>query len=151
MTELVNVGTDEDPVLDVVFVHGLDGDPYKSWSAKRKDSFWPEWLGRDIEGLSIWSLGYDAASSRWLGDSMPIQDRAINSLAELQGHGIGQRPLCFVTHSMGDLVVEEMLLHAADGRADYTTPEDGDRDLDLYQHSARLIAHEVENRLSATG
>ncbi|WP_037305598.1 hypothetical protein [Amycolatopsis orientalis] len=117
MTELVNVGTDEDPVLDVVFVHGLDGDPHKSW----------------------------------LGDSMPIQDRAINLLAELQGHGIGQRPLCFVTHSMGGLVVKEMLLHAADGRADYTTPQDGHRDFDLYQHPARLAAHEVENRLSATG
>ncbi|WP_410599057.1 esterase/lipase family protein [Amycolatopsis sp. lyj-90] len=120
MTELVEVSTDEDPVLDVVFVHGLDGDALKSWSTKRKGSFWPEWLCRDITGLSVWSLGYDAASSRWLGHAMPIQDRAINLLALLESRGIGQRPLCFVTHSMGGLVVKEMLLHAADGRADYT-------------------------------
>ncbi|MEV6906095.1 NB-ARC domain-containing protein [Amycolatopsis sp. NPDC051071] len=120
MTELVEVIASENPVLDVVFVHGLDGDAYKSWSTKRKGSFWPEWLGRDIEGLAVWSLGYDAASSRWLGHAMPIQDRAINLLAHLENHGIGQRPLCFITHSMGGLVVKEMLLHAADGRADYT-------------------------------
>ncbi|WP_125677076.1 tetratricopeptide repeat protein [Amycolatopsis sp. WAC 04182] len=120
MTELVEVSSGENPVLDVVFVHGLDGDSRKSWSAKRKSTFWPEWLGRDIEGLAVWSLGYAAASSRWLGHAMPIQDRAINLLAHLESHGVGQRPLCFVTHSMGGLVVKEMLLHAADGRADYT-------------------------------
>ncbi|WP_191253317.1 esterase/lipase family protein [Amycolatopsis oliviviridis] len=120
MTELVVVSTDEAPVLDVVFVHGLDGDARKSWSAKREGSFWPEWLGQDIEGVSVWSLDYDAASSHWLGHAMPIQDRAISLLAHLEKDGIGQRPLCFVTHSMGGLVVKEMLLHAADGRADYT-------------------------------
>ncbi|MBN6034056.1 FxSxx-COOH system tetratricopeptide repeat protein [Amycolatopsis sp. 195334CR] len=120
MTELVEVSADEAPVLDVVFVHGLDGDARTSWSTKREGSFWPEWLGRDVEGLAVWSLGYEAASSRWLGHAMPIQDRAINLLALLESHGIGQRPLCFVTHSMGGLVVKEMLLHAADGRADYT-------------------------------
>ncbi|MFD6066616.1 FxSxx-COOH system tetratricopeptide repeat protein [Amycolatopsis lurida] len=120
MTKLVKVCAGENPVLDVVFVHGLDGDARESWSTKRKDSFWPEWLGRDIDGLAVWSLGYDAASSRWLGHAMPIQDRAINLLAHLESQGIGQRPLCFVTHSMGGLVVKEMMLYAADGRADYT-------------------------------
>ncbi len=110
----------EGSLLDVVFVHGLDGDAHRSWSSKRYGSFWPAWLAEDVDGLSVWSLGYDAASSRWLGHAMPIQDRAINLLAQLESHGIGQRPLCFVTHSMGGLVVKEMLLHAADGRADYS-------------------------------
>ncbi|WIV60718.1 alpha/beta hydrolase [Amycolatopsis nalaikhensis] len=119
MTELVKVGECENTLLDVVFVHGLDGDARKSWSAKRRGSFWPEWLAEDVDLMSVWSLGYDAASSRWLGHAMPIQDRAINLLAQLESHGIGQRPLCFVTHSMGGLVVKEMLLHAAEGRADY--------------------------------
>lgn len=119
MTELVKVGADGDTVLDVVFVHGLDGDARKSWSGKQKDSFWPEWLAQDVPGVGVWSLGYDAASSRWLGHAMPIQDRAINLLAQLENHSIGQRPLCFVTHSMGGLVVKEMLLHAAEGRAGY--------------------------------
>jgi hypothetical protein len=119
VTELVKVRAGEDSVLDVVFVHGLDGDARRSWSAKRKGSFWPEWLAQDVAGAAVWSLGYDAASSRWLGHAMPIQDRAINLLAYLENHGIGQRPLCFVTHSMGGLVVKEMLLHASEGRAGY--------------------------------
>lgn len=120
MTELIKVSAGEDSVLDVVFVHGLDGDARSSWSAKRKDSFWPGWLAQDVAGAAVWSLDYDAASSRWLGHAMPIQDRAINLLANLENHDIGERPLCFVTHSMGGLVVKEMLLHAAEGRAGYT-------------------------------
>ncbi|MEV7099746.1 hypothetical protein AB0M80_43715 [Amycolatopsis sp. NPDC051045] len=119
MTELVKVSAAEDVVLDVVFVHGLDGDPRESWSGKQQNSFWPGWLAQDVPGAGVWSLGYDAASSRWIGNAMPIQDRAINLLAQLENHGIGQRPLCFVTHSMGGLVVKEMLLHAAEGRAGY--------------------------------
>jgi hypothetical protein len=119
VTELVEVYADEASVFDVVFVHGLDGHARKSWSSGRKDSFWPEWLALDVGGLAVWSMGYDAASSRWLGQAMPIQDRAINLLAQLQNNGIGQRPLCFITHSMGGLVVKEMLLHAAEGRAGY--------------------------------
>ncbi|GAB3714598.1 hypothetical protein GCM10027598_22860 [Amycolatopsis oliviviridis] len=119
MTDLVEVCVGEDPVVDVVFVHGLDGDARESWSAGTSDSFWPEWLAEEVGGLAVWSLGYDAASSGWLGHAMPIQDRAINLLARLENDGIGQRPLCFVTHSMGGLVVKEMLLHAAESRSGY--------------------------------
>jgi hypothetical protein len=79
-------------------------------------TLWPLWLAEEIEGIAVWSVGYDAWSSRWRGHAMPLQDRAINLLAQLQNHGIGERPLCFVTHSMGGLLVKEMLLHAAEGR-----------------------------------
>ena len=38
--------------------------------------------------------------------SMPMQDRVVNVMVLLQNKGIGERPLCFVTHSMGDLAGE---------------------------------------------
>ncbi|NSX35558.1 hypothetical protein HTS88_03950 [Pseudarthrobacter oxydans] len=113
------VDTPEDATLDVVFVHGLDGDAQSSWSRESSSSFWPRWLAEDIPSLAVWSVGYEASSSRWRGRAMAMEDRAINLLAELQNHGIGNRPLCFVTHSMGGLLVKEMLLHAAEGRTDF--------------------------------
>jgi hypothetical protein len=116
VAEVVAVHTPVDAGLDVVFIHGLDGGARSSWRGKETSSFWPLWLAEDIEGIAVWSVGYDAWSSKWRGRAMPLQDRAINLLAQLQSHGIGERPLCFVTHSMGGLLVKEMMLHAAEGR-----------------------------------
>ena len=65
----------------VIFFHGLNGDPHKTWqSSGSPQTFWPEWLAEDIEGLAIWSIGYEAAVSRWKGTAMHLPDRAINVL-----------------------------------------------------------------------
>lgn len=121
MTEVVPVQTPEGAGLDVVFIHGVDGDARKTWCGKDPSSFWPLWLAEDIEDVAVWSVRYDAWSSRWRGRAMPMEDRAINLLALLQNQGIGERSLCFVAHSMGGLLVKEMLLHAAEGRTDFAS------------------------------
>ena len=43
---------------------------------------------------------------------MPLFDRAHNVLAELQAAEIGSRPICWVTHSMGGLLVKQILRNA---------------------------------------
>ncbi|MEU4762001.1 hypothetical protein AB0H12_02025 [Actinosynnema sp. NPDC023794] len=110
MTDVVRVSAPEAPVLDVVFLHGLGGNARTTWSAG--EAFWPGWLGADVPGVGVWSVGYDASPSGWLGRAMPIQDRAVNVLARLQNEGVGERPLVFVTHSMGGLLAKQVLLHA---------------------------------------
>lgn len=40
---------------------------------------------------------------------MPLKDRALNLLALLEGYGIGNLPIVFVTHSLGGLVTKQML------------------------------------------
>ncbi|MBB3219215.1 hypothetical protein [Pseudoduganella umbonata] len=94
----------------MIFIHGLDGDPFGTW--KHPALFWPEALGLDHAHAGVWSLGYPAAKTGWNGSAMPLADRATNVLSLLDAHGIGERPVVFVVHSMGGLLVKQMLRHA---------------------------------------
>jgi hypothetical protein len=65
---------------NAVFFHGLGGDAPATWQAtKDESSFWPAWLAQDIEGLSVYSVGYDAPVSGWNGSAMELTDRAANA------------------------------------------------------------------------
>ena len=114
MIEIANCSA-ENVTGDVVFVHGLDGNPRTTWqNSDTTDTFWPGWLGEELPEVAVWSLGFEAASSKWNGTTMAVVDRATNLLAQLQAHGIGSRPLVFVAHSLGGLVVKQMLRASED-------------------------------------
>ncbi|MFF5032245.1 alpha/beta hydrolase [Nocardia salmonicida] len=120
MTDLFAVHTAEHPVLDVVFIHGLDGNGRTTWQRDGAESFWPNWLARDVDDISVWSINYNAGSTKWRrGRGMAIQDRAVNLMVQMQNHRLGERGLCFITHSMGGLLVKEILLHAAESRTEF--------------------------------
>ena len=116
--------------LDVVFVHGLGGDPLTTWRhGFEETSSWPHWLATEYgPEIGVWSLGYAASPSQWQGVRVPFlgrQDpeagatmalplRAQNALERLAMEGIGQRPVCFITHSLGGLLVKCILRRAVD-------------------------------------
>ena len=122
----VSGGSPNAAVADVVFVHGIQGDPHGTWTNKNS-GFWPYWLAEDNAGLAVWSAGYKAAVSEWAGTAMPLFDRANNVLAELQAAGIGGRPICWVTHSMGGLLVKKMLRNADSLAAEFRSFSDTTR------------------------
>ena len=102
---------------NVIFFHGLGGDAHGTWSAdpKNKASFWPAWLGQDIEGLSVYSVGYEASVSGWNGSAMELTDRAANVLnLLLVNPDLGAGELILVGHSLGGLVIKQVLRKAAD-------------------------------------
>jgi predicted alpha/beta hydrolase family esterase len=118
MTGLIKISGCENPSRrgDVVFVHGLAGHAWNTWHWQNpndrnyeKDNFWLKWLGEDLKDVGIWSFGYDAARLRASGSAMPLFDQASNFLDDLENFNIGDRPIIFVTHSMGGLLVKKML------------------------------------------
>ena len=101
-------------LLDIVFVHGLSGDAWTTWMSDpdNSESFWPAWLLQEQLGIGVWTVGYSADPSRWTGESMPIADQGVNLLNALESDGIGKRPIIFVTHSLGGILVKQLLQKA---------------------------------------
>ena len=123
-TRLIPIfGTEKDSrIADIVFVHGLGGDPLSTWHSegkKEKINSWMTWLAEDFlkedrKELGVWSIGYEVEPFKWRGGTMPLADRAINIVELLDEYDLGEKPIIFVTHSMGGLVVKQMLRHAQD-------------------------------------
>ncbi len=95
--------------LDVVFIHGLDGDAYNTWKNEYGE-IWPEWLCDDFNNVAVWTIGYNAASSAWEKDTMSMSERGYNLIEEIHANkNLGNKPLFFIVHSMGGLILKYIL------------------------------------------
>jgi tetratricopeptide (TPR) repeat protein len=113
---------------DVIFVHGLGGDSSGTWRSSKDDaSSWPHWLAAAEPTVGVWSLGYAASPSKWprvlgwfgarwrdAGHAMSLPDRAVQVLDLLALKRLGERPLFFICHSLGGLLVKQVLRTAAE-------------------------------------
>ncbi|MFI7027010.1 esterase/lipase family protein [Micromonospora sp. NPDC049900] len=103
------------PLLDVVFVHGLGGDGDGTWRPKGAES-WLGWLAEDLPSIAVWSLSYPAGATKWTaeGEGMAIPERASNLIPTLLYYGIGSRQTVFICHSLGGLIVKQILRHSSE-------------------------------------
>jgi hypothetical protein len=104
---------------DVIFVHGLTGDPVDTWSSEgtteTEGPYWPNWLVTDLPHLNFYTLGYPASLfAQWAKKEMNLYQRAKNVLETLAGYDFGNRPLVFICHSLGGLLVKQILRTAKD-------------------------------------
>ena len=117
---------------DVIFLHGLGGDPFNTWRhGKDESTSWPHWLGKEFPEVGIWSLGYAASPTKWMrpvgwllskfsndwqdaGHAMSLPDRASQVLDLIAQRGIGDRPILFICHSLGGLLTKYILRKAED-------------------------------------
>ncbi|MEH1951992.1 MAG: AAA-like domain-containing protein [Nostoc sp.] len=117
MTGLIKISGCDNPKRcgDVIFVHGLGGHARGTWhpqELRNDDNFWLTWLAQEKPDLGIWSFGYKAEPFEWRGSTMPLFDRASNLQEYLEVYDIGKYPIIFIAHSMGGLLIKEMLRNA---------------------------------------
>ncbi|EHK48670.1 hypothetical protein TRIATDRAFT_191799 [Trichoderma atroviride IMI 206040] len=101
-------------LLSVVFLHGLTGHREKTWTAEGETEPWLKTLlPKDLPTARIITYGYDADVlhlTRVAGQNT-IREHAktlINDLSALRTDTVG-RPIIFVVHSLGGLVIQEAL------------------------------------------
>ncbi len=102
-----------------IFFHGLQGDPFITWcTPSNSDDCWIKWLSEDIENLAVWTVGYQAATSRWFGHAMHLSDRATNVLERLLLEpSLQVGDITLIGHSLGGLLIKQML-RVADSMSD---------------------------------
>uniref|UniRef100_UPI00358F4D30 protein SERAC1 isoform X12 n=1 Tax=Myxine glutinosa TaxID=7769 RepID=UPI00358F4D30 len=112
---------------DVLFVHGLLGAAFKTWRLRDPEASvhlsggkyrdvsqcWPKsWLGEDCPENRVLSVEYDTRLSDWFlecpADSCKrsLAYRSREMLAKLQVAGVGEKPIVWVTHSLGAEIAE---------------------------------------------
>src|SRR5438067_560372 len=111
-------------IADLVLVHGLTGDMIATWTSPgvEKDigTYWPKWLFQDLPQLDVYALNFPThVLESWAKGEMALYERGKASLDYLASFGLGSRPLAFITHSLGGLLVKQMIrtgIEASDGK-----------------------------------
>lgn len=99
----------------MIFLHGLTGHREKTWTAEGEADPWPKsLLPKDLPTARIITYGYDADIlhlTRVAGQNT-VREHAktlVNDLSALRTDTAG-RPIIFVVHSLGGLVIQDALL-----------------------------------------
>ena len=95
----------------IVLVHGIDGDPIKTWTNAESSAFWPQdWLPAKFPHARVFSFGYNADMYR--NNSVAgIRDnaRSLLSFLELERESLDSTPpIVFIAHCLGGLIVKQV-------------------------------------------
>ncbi|KAK6363204.1 hypothetical protein TWF730_000647 [Orbilia blumenaviensis] len=116
-----------DPVVDIILVHGLGGDPFKTWTysgGKREPSvLWPrDLLALEIPEVRILSYGYDTKVTSWFegATSNMIHHHSETMISRLHnfrsrkidGKSSTERPIIWIGHSLGGILIKRALIYS---------------------------------------
>eukprot|EP00854_Cymbomonas_tetramitiformis_P014719 gene14719-17394_t len=108
--------------MDIVFIHGLRGGAFSTWRYHGEElpyrkggemgGCWPVDLAGELPDVRIMSVKYKTRITDWSGYTLSIEDLGSHIITRLHAAGVGARPVVFVTHSMGGLLMKQMLQYA---------------------------------------
>jgi len=124
LTEIYTPVPANQPLVDLVFVHGLNGDPHNTWTTIPSNVFWPADLLPqfiDEQKVRVLVYGYDADVTSLAGAGT-TKDRIHNHAERLNADLFAnrrirkatERPIIFVAHSLGGLVVKRALIYSSE-------------------------------------
>lgn len=104
--------------FSVWFVHGLTGNRKKTWTHE-SGVFWPDLLAKDFPKARVISYGYDANVVNFAKDWANASTEGLKSYGQGLAYAVRNelqdktaRPIYFIPHSLGGLVVEQALLES---------------------------------------
>ncbi|KAI3318521.1 hypothetical protein HD806DRAFT_540135 [Xylariaceae sp. AK1471] len=103
--------------LDIVAVHGLNGHREKTWTAANGVHWLRDLLPKDLPGIRVLTWGYDANThSQNRVSCQSLYDHAPALVSDLTRKRTltqsFERPIIFVAHSLGGIVVKSALIHS---------------------------------------
>ena len=111
-------------LVDLVFVHGLNGNPQKTWTAENSQLFWPAQLLPEFveeQKVRVLVYGYDADITSLGGPGVTkdkIHNHAERLVADLFANRrirkATERPILFVAHSLGGLIVKRAMITSSE-------------------------------------
>ncbi|KAM0322458.1 hypothetical protein ACHAQA_009527 [Verticillium albo-atrum] len=123
--DLTPVYTHPDAQADIILLHGLNGQPARTWKAKESDFYWPidllpDTLGPDAHA-NILVYGYNADVTSAKGSSPSenyMYEHAETLVASLTSYrsreGTSTRPIIWVVHSLGGILLKRALNYSND-------------------------------------
>ncbi|KAK2055217.1 hypothetical protein LY76DRAFT_520869, partial [Colletotrichum caudatum] len=102
--------------VDIVAVPGLGSHPLGSWKSPDSDDVWlRDFLPKDVPNSRVLIYGYDTRleDSRWKQSIEDLGGILLERLVAFRARdGTIRRPLIFIGHSLGGLLVKEALIRA---------------------------------------
>jgi hypothetical protein len=128
LTSVGRTVPNRDALANIVFVHGIGSSCKTAWSAAQSQSgagSFPVWLSEDLEKytkapVNVWLANYPAEIFRFIflspGREDSVTQRGRMMLDKMRAQELARRPVIFIAHSLGGIVVKQILRSAADAR-----------------------------------
>ncbi|XP_063709707.1 protein SERAC1 isoform X2 [Culicoides brevitarsis] len=102
--------------------YAVSGDEWLNEESRDDYTYcWPmEWIPEDFPNARILGLNYESSLTQWYGTNCPclknasqLKPRATEFLDKITKAGVGQRPIVWIGHSMGGLIIKSIIVQAS--------------------------------------